>query len=227
MRTDSAQNEKGVTLIELLIVLVISVTLVGGIYRLFVAQTRAYTVQDQVVEVQQSIRGGMEIILRDLRMAGYDSDSLSSKISIPSPPIAVTDSSLAVDYEYDDTTRYTVAYVYNAGTSELHRLLTRTKDDGTVIGGGPEDDTVLTNVTALAFTYGLDSNGDGVMDDRNANGTIDDDDWVTAAGVGSTKVVAVRVTLTARATEVNPDLDMTSPRTLVTAITLRNQCLSK
>ena len=64
-------NKKGVTLIELLVALVISGIVVAGIYRVFTAQTRAYTVQEQVVDVQQNIRSVMELMLRDIRMAGY------------------------------------------------------------------------------------------------------------------------------------------------------------
>ena len=100
-------NTKGITLIELLVALVICGMVIAGIYRLFVAQSKAYTVQDQVVEVQQSIRSAMEILLRDLRMAGFDSDSLTSKISIANPIVA-GDHSVTVSYEYDDTHRHDV-----------------------------------------------------------------------------------------------------------------------
>ena len=224
MKTRFVLDQKGITLIELLVVLVISALLVGGTYRLFVAQTRAYTVQDQVVEVQQSIRGAMEIMLRDLRMGGFDSDDINSKIAIANSVI-VGDHSVTVNYEYDPTTQYTVVYQRNAGNSTLTRQLTTTKDDGTTVAGPQE--VVLENVQALDFTYGLDSNGDGAMDDRDGDGLIGEGDWVAAATAGITKVVAVRVVLTARASEVNPDLQVTSPRTLITAVTLRNQCLSR
>ena len=75
MRTQYLQRESGVTLIELLVALVICGVAIGAIYRLFIVQTRAYTVQDQVVEVQQTVRSAMEIMLRDLQMTGYDDDS--------------------------------------------------------------------------------------------------------------------------------------------------------
>jgi prepilin-type N-terminal cleavage/methylation domain-containing protein len=56
-------SEKGVTLIELLVALVICGIVVAAIYRLFVAQTRAYTVQDQVAEAQQNVRNAMELLV--------------------------------------------------------------------------------------------------------------------------------------------------------------------
>lgn len=220
----SRLGQQGVTLIELLVVLVISGLLLGGIYYLFVSQTKAYTVQEQVVEVQQSLRGAMEILLRDLRMAGFDRDAITSKIHIATPIVA-GDQTVVVNYEYDDNTQYSVLYQRNTGAGTLIRQLTTIRGDGTTVVGPQE--VLLENVESLEFRYGLDADMDGAMDDRNGNGQIDDGDWVSAAEVGGTKVVAVRILLTARPEEVNPDLRVVSPRTLVSAVTLRNQCLSR
>ena len=86
MRTPSIFKQKeGVTLIELLVALAIFGIVIGAIYRLFIVQTKAYTVQDQAVEVQQNVRSAMEILLRDLRMTGYDDDSTASTITITTP----------------------------------------------------------------------------------------------------------------------------------------------
>ena len=212
-------HSKGLTLIELLIALVICGAVIAGIYRLFVAQSKAYTVQDQVVEVQQSIRSAMEILLRDLRMAGFDDDRLTSKISIPNP-ILVGDHSVTVSYEFDDTTQQTIAYSMEAATKRLLRQLTTTKapppdGDGSVTAGPQE--ALLENVEALDFTYGVDTNNDGALDS-----------WVSAAGIGIGKVVAVRVILTAIPDQTNPDVkNWISPRTLTSAVTIRNLCLRR
>jgi len=61
----------GVTLIELMIVLVIAAVLVAGIYSLFMTQQRSYSVQDQVSGVQQDARVALDIMARDIRMAGF------------------------------------------------------------------------------------------------------------------------------------------------------------
>ncbi len=203
-------SQNGITLIELLVALVICSIVVAGIYRVFVAQTRAYAVQDQVVEVQQNIRTAMEILLRDVRMAGYDSDSLTSKISIANP-ITPADHSLTLNYEYDDTHRYEV--IYSLANGNLTRQLTVYPDVGPSTA---TTDTILENVDALNFTYGVDTNNDGAMEGN----------WVSAAGIGLGKVVAVRVVLTAKPDQTNPDVrKVVSPRTLTSAVTLRNQCL--
>jgi type IV pilus assembly protein PilW len=225
MRFKPTSNKKGVTLIELLVALVICGLVVAGIYRVFVAQSKAYTVQDQVVEVQQNIRSAMELLLRDLRMAGFDDDNLNSTVTIANPvvyPVAVD--SITVNYEHYNTTtliyeRYAVAYWRDAANSTLLRQLTINDV------AGPQE-ILLSNVDELNFRYGLDANDDGVIDDQNADGIIDNNDWVTAAGVGTTKVVALRVLLKARPDQTNQDVQkMVSPRTLESKVTLRNQCL--
>ncbi|MCJ7547776.1 MAG: PilW family protein [Deltaproteobacteria bacterium] len=65
------KKEQGVTLIELMIVLVIAAFLVAGIYSLFITQHRSYTVQDQVAGVQQDARVALDIMARDIRVAGF------------------------------------------------------------------------------------------------------------------------------------------------------------
>lgn len=203
-------DSKGITLIELLVALVICGVVIAGIYRVFVAQSKAYTVQDQVVEVQQGIRSAMEILLRDLRMAGYDSDGTTSKISIANP-ILVGDHSATVSYEYDDTHRHDITYSLMNGS--LTRQLTIFPDVGP---STTTTDTLLENVDALNFEYGVDTNDDGAMDGS----------WVSAGGIGAGKVVAVRVVLTAKPDQTNPDVkNWVSPRTLTSAVTLRNQYL--
>jgi hypothetical protein len=106
------------------------------------------------------------------------------------------------------------------------RTITRASGPGgtTVI-----TETILENIFALTFTYGVDQNNDGIMDDQNGNGQIDTNDWLTAAGVvalGNPGVVAINVSLTGRSDQTNTDVaKVVSPRTLVSAVTLRNLSL--
>jgi len=211
MKRTNYFNVRGVTLIELLIGLVICGIVIAGIYRVFVAQSKAYSVQDQVVEVQQSVRSAMELISRDLRMAGFDDDSLASPISI-ADAIAnpIDDHSITVSYEYYDRTipqfqKHTVAYWRDDASSRLIRQLS-INDEARL------EETLLENAEELNFFYGVDVNEDGALDE-----------WVSAEDVGTSKVVAVRVTLTARPADGNTDLHKISPRTLVSTITLRNR----
>ena len=64
-------DRKGVTLIELLVALSVSGILVAGIYRTFVSQQHTYTVQDQLVDMQQNVRLAINRMTRELRMTGF------------------------------------------------------------------------------------------------------------------------------------------------------------
>jgi prepilin-type N-terminal cleavage/methylation domain-containing protein len=88
----------GFTLIEILVALAITSILVTAIYRFFIGQHHAYTVQDQVIEMEQTARVAMDMIRRDLRMAGYHAmgDDLINNLSdfvpssfIPAYPVTV------------------------------------------------------------------------------------------------------------------------------------------
>ena len=227
-------GKEGVTLIELLVALVICGIIIAGIYRVFIAQTRAYTVQDQVVEVQQNIRGAMELMLRDIRMAGYKSNISPVTLVTPIFPgdnsLAVKTDAIRVEYQ-KGVNNNTVVY-YRDAAQNLKREL--------YVNGAPDasnPEIILQNVTALNFTYGvdgivgLDASQDGGMDDQNGDGIIDDSDWVSAVTVngGNLNVIALRVTLTAGPSNPggNPDIGNIVPRNLVSTVNLRNLCLIK
>lgn len=210
MGSQSVTNKKGSSLIELLVALVISGIVVAGTYRFFITQNKAYAVQDQVIEAQQNVRLAMEILLRDLRMAGYDDDSMNSTIRITDPIVApLRDDSITVSYEYYDVTalqyqKHTVAYQREMNPSRLIRQLT-------IDGVAGSTDVLLENLDTFGLTYGIDTNEDAKVDR-----------WVPAEKVEKNKVIAVEVVLSATPTQTNPDARMVAPRTLASAVTLRN-----
>lgn len=64
-------NRRGFTLIELLIALVISSILIAALYKTFISQQHTYTVQEQVVDMQQNARFAINQMVREIRMAGF------------------------------------------------------------------------------------------------------------------------------------------------------------
>lgn len=254
MKIRSIFNEKGVTLIELLVSLVITGITLAGIYKVFVSQTQNYARQDQVVEIQQSVRTAMDIISRDLRMTGFDDDNPTSTISIPtairrnSTSPYLNNNRITLNYEYCNRAnpsspvyeKHTVVYWVDANLNLRRKRIIN--DDAAhyssadpyvichataVSGQCPE--IILTNVTNLTFTYGIDANSDKIMDDQNGDGIINAADYLAYNDTkisATTTVVAVRVTLTGGPSPTNQDVaKVVSPRTLVSAVTLRNICL--
>ncbi len=70
------KKEKGLTLIELLIAFVISGLLIAGLYRTFIGQQKTYTVQEEVVDMQQNVRAAVNRMMSEIRMAGFGNVSM-------------------------------------------------------------------------------------------------------------------------------------------------------
>jgi prepilin-type N-terminal cleavage/methylation domain-containing protein len=62
---------QGFTLVELLVVLAIVSIVMGGIYSIFISSNRVYISQEEVVAAQQEARSALDILGREMRMAGF------------------------------------------------------------------------------------------------------------------------------------------------------------
>ena len=72
------RENKGLSLIELLIALVLSGILTAALYRTFINQQKIYTVEEEVVDMQQNMRFAIDRMAREIRMAGYGGNILAA-----------------------------------------------------------------------------------------------------------------------------------------------------
>lgn len=72
LREKTCDSQKGFTLVDLLIALAISSLLLVAIYNIFISQQKIYGVREQIAEMQQNARAAIDLLDRELRMAGYD-----------------------------------------------------------------------------------------------------------------------------------------------------------
>jgi len=70
------EGERGVTLIELLVALVISSFFLVATYQTFFRQQKVYTVQEQVADMQQNVRTSISRMMDELRMTGFGNVSM-------------------------------------------------------------------------------------------------------------------------------------------------------
>ncbi|MGZ6229280.1 MAG: prepilin-type N-terminal cleavage/methylation domain-containing protein [Syntrophales bacterium] len=80
--TNTLKKNRGITLIELLVGLTIFSLVIGGLYRTFVSQQKVYVVQDQVVDMQQNLRGAVNQMVKEIRMVGLGNLSMVLPVSI-------------------------------------------------------------------------------------------------------------------------------------------------
>jgi prepilin-type N-terminal cleavage/methylation domain-containing protein len=84
------KENRGLTLIELLVALAISAVIIAAIYRAFIGQQKTYTVQEQVVDMRQNVRGAIINMMRELRMTGFGGVATLLPVTFGSGPGAVT-----------------------------------------------------------------------------------------------------------------------------------------
>lgn len=72
-----AGNQQGFTLIELLVAMVVALLTVAAMLGVFATSQRTYRVQERITDTQQNARVGLELLVRDVRMAGYGLPRLS------------------------------------------------------------------------------------------------------------------------------------------------------
>lgn len=66
------KSDRGMTLVEVLIALLMTGILTAAMFRVYVNQHHAWMIQDSVIEMQQNARAAADELARQLRMAGYE-----------------------------------------------------------------------------------------------------------------------------------------------------------
>ncbi len=149
----NAINDMGFTLVELMVVLAISGIVTAAIYSTYIMQQRNAVAQEQVVEMQQNIRAGLDVLERDIRMAGYDP---TKNVPTPKNIISATintvqiSSDLNSDGDITDSGENLTYSLYVAGDG-IQKL---GRNDNT---GGLGNQAVAESIDALEFYYTLNN----------------------------------------------------------------------
>ena len=157
------RRTRGFSLLEMLIVLAVFTLIVGGIFTSLSQGQIRYQFEQEVAELQQSARNAMDIMVREIKLAGfpkasyYDSgqnwtSANSNRVAAGFITINATNLVFEADVE-EDSIVDRVDYNLSNGT------LSRSAQDKQAGGGAPAAvyQLLASNVTALTFTY-LDSN---------------------------------------------------------------------
>jgi len=176
------EKRAGFTLIELMIAMTIAAVVLAGVYMSYLSQQKSYVIQDQVSAMQQNLRAAMDMMERDIRMAGLDpiagmgagnfgitsvANNAAGNVSLrftedlDGSGVSVVSGVTVVDNNEDITFELQAS---GTGTFNLVRIV-----NGTGV--------VANNMQALAFAYAYDSSNpvDGILEfvDNNGDGQCD------------------------------------------------------
>jgi type IV pilus assembly protein PilW len=71
-KTTPVSKQTGFTLVDILVGLAMASVLMVAMVSLFTTMGRSYTIQNVAADVQQVARGGVELMIQEIRMAGLD-----------------------------------------------------------------------------------------------------------------------------------------------------------
>jgi len=114
------EKDSGFTLIELLIAMTIALVVIGAVSSAFISQRKTFAVQEHVNEMIQGARAAMDIISREVKMAGYD----PMGAGIVGIPYSTTQLEIRADLNGDGDTSDThedIAYTYDSTNKQIDR----------------------------------------------------------------------------------------------------------
>jgi type II secretory pathway pseudopilin PulG len=137
----SRRGEEGFTLVELLISILVSMVVLGAVSATFIVQNKSFSSQEQVVNAQEHARAALQLMTKELLMAGYDpTGSADAGIEVAESDTV----QFTMDTDGDQSFTGSERIVYALDTTE--NQVTR--------NGQP----IAENIEALTFTY-FDSDG--------------------------------------------------------------------
>lgn len=149
---------KGFTLIELMIAMAAGLVLLAAVYSVFLVQNKELRNQEQITEMQQNARMAMEMMSRDLMMAGYGARSSLPKCAGTTP---ATNACVGIRAANADSISFTMDVTDNVGTGgpdgdrdDANENITydvNTSDGVPALRRNTQP--VVNNVSALSFTY--------------------------------------------------------------------------
>ena len=172
---------QGFSLVELVVAMAITLVVMAGVYKVYVTQQDSYLLQEQVAEMQQNARIAKYVLVKDIRMAGYNpTRKLNVGNFVTSFVARLPDDGL----DAGDPNRTSTGYSSIAFTLDDNGngVLDANLDEQIAFRVAGEDLqrfdvdnnawlTMVQNIEALGFAYAFDADGDGNID-TSANGHI-------------------------------------------------------
>lgn len=206
-------------MIELLIAMAMGLILLAAVYSVFLVQNKELRNQEQITEMQQNARMAMEMISRDLMMAGFGFNATTILPRCTGTTTATNAPCVGITAANANSISFTMDVTDNAGTGgpdgdrdDANENITYdVYTSGGVPALGRKSSTsaskmpVVENVSALSFTY-LPATG-------------------TTATTNLADVRRIQISITTRTANVDPSTGNYRYFTLTSIVTPRNLLL--
>ena len=159
--SSDAPLQCGVTLVELLVTLALSLTTIAAIYTIHLVQLKQQRVQEDRMAMQQNVRAALDMMARELRLAGYDPSGLNTDKQSSNDFFGITYDPTVLRVQADlngngllSDSNETIVYSYDASSLTLRRKVGK---------GGRQP--VAEYIEGFTFQY-LDTQGQPMTDSR-------------------------------------------------------------
>ena len=159
-------GNEGFTLAELVLAMGIMLIVLAAIIGLFTSLTRSYTTQNVAADVQQVTRTGIDIMTRNIRMAGLNPLDIN-----PIGIVAATSNSIRFRYDTNGDGTIDTNAIEDANEDMGYLLNTNEQLIRQLNGKASSNRSLVDNVSDLTFGY-LDANDDTVTNDLTAIRTV-------------------------------------------------------
>jgi len=142
------ESARGFTLIEMMIALAIGMIVLGAMYSVFTVQYKTFGNQEEIVAMQQSVRAGMDMMVREIGMAEYNpAGAAFDGVTVSTSQLQIM-ADLNGDGAIDATSQENIVYAFDSANNRITRN----------IGSGAQP--FVENVQSFTFQY---LNGSGVV----------------------------------------------------------------
>jgi type IV pilus assembly protein PilW len=200
----SLTRQSGLSLIELMISMVISLVLILGVVSIYVTSKRGYALQDGMSRSQENVRFSMDLLLHDLRMSGYPKNNTALTDPIVTAATATNDGggdasdfiSLQFESATDCLGQATPANSCGSNNCAVNKYSIDANSNLVCQGnGGVGTETIAEDILNMQILYGLDTDtpADGLANKYTK--------WSNILAADRSKIVSVRIGLLSRTTK--------------------------
>lgn len=194
-------RQTGLSLIELMISMVISLILILGVVSIYVTSKRSYAIQDGVSRSQENVRFSMDMLLHDLRMAGYpkNNTALTDPIDTTTTADGGGTNSDTITLRFESATdclgQATPANSCGSNNCAVNKYFIDGNGNLACQGNGSAATEVIAEgITNMQVLYGLDTDtpADGLANKYTK--------WTNILAADRSKIVSVRLGLLTKTT---------------------------